>query len=214
MRQLSSTEREQVLTFIQQSQKILAIKYIRHLFNYGVSEAKHDVEQLMINPDFEPKIKEQQSDQPSDALYQNLEHNENTLELFLTRNNGEILLIDEQHPEWRAVMLHFNAREFSTKQDYINAMRLKRNAEDRLNTATTSRSTNPKCFDVLQKSASSTANSRPQKQLNHRYIYCDDSHDLHNVSDGWPLGKIVTVQSAFSSDCINTNFRGCNAILN
>ncbi len=126
MRQLSSTEREQVLTFIQQSQKILAIKYIRHLFNYGVSEAKHDVEQLMINPDFEPKIKEQQSD----ALYQNLEHNENTLELFLTRNNGEILLIDEQHPEWRAVMLHFNAREFSTKQDYINAMRLKRNAED------------------------------------------------------------------------------------
>ena len=130
MRQLSSTEREQVLTFIQQSQKILAIKYIRHLFNYGVSEAKHDVEQLMINPDFEPKIKEQQSDQPSDALYQNLEHNENTLELFLTRNNGEILLIDEQHPEWRAVMLHFNAREFSTKQDYINAMRLKRNAED------------------------------------------------------------------------------------
>lgn len=130
MRQLSPTEREQVLTFIQQSQKILAIKYIRHLFNYGVSEAKHDVEQLMINPDFEPKTKERQQAEIIQAPYQQLEYHEDNLELFLTRDTGEVLRIDEQHPEWRAVMLHFNQREFSTKQDYINAMRLKRNAED------------------------------------------------------------------------------------
>ncbi len=130
MRQLSSNEREQVLTFLQKSQKILAIKYIRNLFNYGLAEAKHDVEQLMVDPDFIPTRQKQTQSARIAGPYRNIELDHLSQELFVIPHEGERFSIDETHPEWHHIMLFFTDRQFSSKQDYLNAVRLIQNAED------------------------------------------------------------------------------------
>lgn len=130
MRQLSSNEREQVLTFLQKSQKILAIKYIRNLFNYDLAEAKHDVEQLMMNPDFIPTQQKQIQMARVQGPYRNIELDHLSQELFVVTHDGERFPIDETHPEWHQIMLFFTDRQFPHKQDYLNAVRLIQNAED------------------------------------------------------------------------------------
>ncbi|TCM63315.1 hypothetical protein EC844_12140 [Acinetobacter calcoaceticus] len=130
MRPLSPPEREQVLTFIEKSQKILAIKYIRNLFNYGVSEAKRDVEQLMLDPEFEPAMAILDTSAGTDHYYKGIELDRHTQQIFIVAQDGEKSLIDQQHPGWHTIMMLLTQRQFSNEQDYLNQMRLIRNAED------------------------------------------------------------------------------------
>lgn len=131
MRQLNPNEREQILALIQKNQKILAIKYIRHLFNYGLVEAKYDIEQLIQNPRYSPfKRDEVIPKQWAETHYKSIELDCHSQELFLVSHQGERSRIDTSHPGWQTVMMLFSLREFHNEQDYLSQIKLIRNAED------------------------------------------------------------------------------------
>lgn len=131
MRELSPDERERILALIRNNQKILAIKYIRHLFNYGLVEAQYHIEQLTHNPYYSALESEQSVPlQWAETHYKSIELDCHTQTLFLVSHQGTRSHIDTTHPGWQTLMLLFSLREFQNEQDYLSQIKLIRNAED------------------------------------------------------------------------------------
>lgn len=133
MRELSPDQTERVLGWIRNNKKNLAIKYIRHLFNYSLLEAQYHIEQLIHNPD--QTYSSIQSVQPvppqwAETHYKSIELDPHTQTMYLVSHQGERKPMYATDPGWQTVMLIFSLRELHHEQDYLSQIKLIRNAED------------------------------------------------------------------------------------
>lgn len=128
MPQFTQNQRQEIFILLQQNRKVEAVKWVMEHSNLGLKESKDWIEQIIKNPNFnDADFEADEILYPvNNSIYKALQSQYDTGEIYIVYQNGRKELIDEDHPEWNAIMDQFAQGEhFETADDFLDAMELR-----------------------------------------------------------------------------------------
>ncbi|RZG75423.1 hypothetical protein [Acinetobacter sp. WCHAc060025] len=138
MPQFSPQQRQEIFSLLQQNRKVEAVKWVKEHSDLGLKESKDWVEQLIENPNFDDSDSYHLDSgnldfEPDETLYplhsstyKALQSQYDTGEIYIFYQDGRKELIDEDHPEWDAIMDQFaHGEHFETADEFLDAMEVR-----------------------------------------------------------------------------------------
>ena len=138
MPQFSPQQRQEIFSLLQQNRKVEAVKWVKEHSNLGLKESKDWIEQLIENPNFDDSDSHHLDSgnldfEPDETLYplhsstyKALQSQYDTGEIYIFYQDGRKELIDEDHPEWDAIMDQFaHGEHFETADEFLDAMEVR-----------------------------------------------------------------------------------------
>ena len=140
MPQFNPQQRQEIFSLLQQNRKVEAVKWVMEHSTLGLKESKDWVEQLIENPNFDDANLDNDHLDSGDLdfeadetlypvnsnIYKALQSQYDTGEIYIFYQDGRKALIDEDHPEWNAIMDQFaHGEHFETADDFLDAMEVR-----------------------------------------------------------------------------------------